>query len=320
MKDNSRKPITDAATWKYKPNTIQIEAIQGCNRRCEFCGSMGVEHVIHKANAITIHHTCKLIREAKLNCRIIIAGHGEPTLHPDIVKIVADIRTMLPKNTIHLLTNGTVIIKRPELVRQLFAAGLNDLIIDEYMDTRGIGAAIAKIAPEIDCVKQGAGVPMFAPKGEKDQRICINKPIEIKENTVSRKLCNHCGAGKAPLRKAEEKRCSIIFRDMLVRWDGNIAICCNDFRGEYPVCNIMKCQTLREAYFHERLEAARKFILQKDRSFYPCNICDVSPIRPGLLPDYAGKVNLPKPTEEDRKIVDMKFEPLSVILKREWEK
>ena len=201
----------------------------------------------------------------------------------------------------------------------MLAAGLNDLIIDEYTDTRGIGTAIAKYAPEIECVRQGAGVPMYAPKDYKARRICINKPIEFEDNTLSRKLCNHCGAGMKPLKKPESRMCSIIFRDLLIRWDGNIAICCNDFRGEYPVCNILKCQTLRQAFLHERLEAARKFLMQKKRCFHPCDICDVKPIRPGLLPDANGKLTMPLPTEADAQIVKERRQPLAVPIRREWE-
>ena len=31
----------------YKPNTVQLELVQGCNRRCSFCGSNGFERKIH---------------------------------------------------------------------------------------------------------------------------------------------------------------------------------------------------------------------------------------------------------------------------------
>ena len=104
----------NAKNWPYKPNTVQIEAVQGCNRHCSFCGTAGIEEAIHKADVKTIYHTCKLIKDAGLNCRILLAGHGEPTLHPEIVNIVRTIRKTLPKNMIHMFTNGTIIEKRPE--------------------------------------------------------------------------------------------------------------------------------------------------------------------------------------------------------------
>ena len=73
-----------ATDWPYKPNMVQIETVQGCNRRCKFCGTMGIERAFHYTELETVKHTCKLIREAGLNCRILLAGHGEPTLHPQL--------------------------------------------------------------------------------------------------------------------------------------------------------------------------------------------------------------------------------------------
>ena len=31
----------------YKPNTVQIELVQGCNRHCSFCGTNGFEHKLY---------------------------------------------------------------------------------------------------------------------------------------------------------------------------------------------------------------------------------------------------------------------------------
>lgn len=309
-----------AKDWIYKPNIVQIELVQGCNRRCHFCGTMGMERGIHKAELKTIYHTCELINRAELNCRILLAGHGEPTLHPEAARLVKAVRTILPKNMIHMFTNGTVIQKMPELVAQLFDAGLNDLIFDEYADSP-IGAFVrsSRECQRYEIVELRPGTPLFAEKNAKRQRICVTPPIDLDEKNAARKLCNHCGAGRPQLKESNGRSCAIIFRDFFVRWDGNIAICCNDFRGEYPVTNILRCKTFEEAYFHPRLESARKLLMQKDRRFHPCDVCDVKPIRPGLLPDARGQVDMPLPTEEDRKRVNEKHVPLARIVRRPWE-
>ena len=52
---------------------------------------------------------------------------------------------MLPKNNIHLLTNGTVLARKPEMLRHLFAAGLNDLIIDEYEAAPGTSYIVSLV-------------------------------------------------------------------------------------------------------------------------------------------------------------------------------
>ena len=307
--------------WPYKPNMVQIEVVQGCNRRCKFCGTMGIERTFHFAELETVRHTCKLIRESGLNCRILLAGHGEPTLHPKLPEIIRTIRKTLPGNMIHLFTNGTIIAKHPEMVIDLFSAGLNDLVFDEYRDSR-VGEFVRNdpICRGFPIFEQGSGVPLFAAKKVGQQRICITPPIDGDGNTTSRKLNNHCGAGMRAAKKPIEAKCAILFRDFYVRWDGNIAICCNDFRGEYYVTNILACKTLHEAYFHERLESARRFLMVGDRrAVYPCSVCTAKPIRPGLLPDARGQVAMPKPTAQDYGIVRANTKPLAKIVRREWE-
>lgn len=319
----------DKTIWKYKPNMIQIEATQGCNRRCTFCGTMGMEKKFYFADLETMEHTARLIGESELNSRILLAGHGEPTLNPNIIEIVKTIRKHLqPINMIHMFTNGTKIVKHPELIDELFEAGLNDLCVDEYTDNQ-VGSIIKDhvkdkypIVTMGEKDKKGNSVKVFMDKKPNGKRVAIIPAIDDKDTNVklSHKLCNHCGAGMEPVKEPIQKRCSVIFRDFFVRWDGNIAMCCNDFRGEYPVVNIKDCKTLQEAYFHPRLESARKYIILGNRaSVYPCSICNVSPIRPGLLPDMQAKVKLELPNDEDKMIVNEKREPLSKIEKREWE-
>lgn len=309
----------EAKKWIYKPNTINIETVQGCNRRCDFCGTMGMEKKIHFITKDILFHTLNLIKKANFQPRIRLAGHGEPTLNPELPILIKCIRTALPKAQIHLFTNGTVIEKKPELVDTLFKAGLNNLIIDEYTDHL-VGKFVRNNATckKYRIVEQGAGVPLLDVKPN-ERRICITPPIDGDKNTMNRKLCNQLGSALPPLEKPMHKKCTVIFREMTIRHDGNIAICCNDFRGYYYVTNIMKCTSFEEAWFHPRFESARRFLYQGDRSFFPCNLCDVLGNRVGLLPDSQGQKTLPPPTAKDKEIVNKKYPPLAVIEKRRWE-
>lgn len=309
-----------AKKWDYKPNSINIETVQGCNRRCEFCGTMGMEKQFHFLEVPTLIHTMKLISGAEYFPRIRLAAHGEPTLHPNICGIIGIIRKALPKSPISLFTNGTVIEKKPELVDGLFAAGLNNLIIDEYRDHL-VGKFIRQnpVCQKYQIVEHKNGTSMLIGVKPNQRRICIVPPIDAGFETANHHLCNQCGAALPPLKQPYHKRCSVIFREMTVRWDGNIAICCNDFRGYYPVTNIKECEFLEDAWFHPRFEAARKILYKGERSFFPCSVCDVKGNRVGLLPDCAGKKEMPLPTEEDYKLARRRMAPLAVIEKRPWE-
>lgn len=304
---------------EYYPFCIQIELVQGCNRECDFCGTRGIERKFHYVEPETIRHSAMLLSESGFAGRILLAGHGEPTLHPQLPKIVNVLRKLLPKVHITMFTNGYGILKKPELLHQYFASGGDAVMFDEYSDNRIYNAV--KALPGIEHYKVERlenGVQLFDRK-EKRKRVIIAPPIDVNSKAMNRKLCNHCGAGMPPTTEPTQMVCSIVFRDFFIRWDGNIAICCNDFRGEYPVTNILDCETFEQAYYHPRLESARRRLMHKDRAFGPCSKCNVVPLRPGLLPDKAGKIKMPTPTLEDYRITEMKKEALAVIRKREWE-
>lgn len=308
-----------AKRWIYKPNTINIETVQGCNRRCEFCGTMGMEKKLHFLDNETLHHILMLIRKEDYSPRIRLAGHGEPTLHPNLKNIIKDIRLALPKSEIHLFTNGTVIEKKPEIVDDLFDAGLNNLIVDEYTDHL-VGKFIRNndICKKYKIVEQKAKTPLLSVKNT-EKRICITPPIDGDKNTINRKLCNQLGSALPPLKNPINKKCTVIFRELTIRHDGKIAICCNDFRGYYFVADIMDYDNLKEVWFHPRFESARKYLYRGDRHFFPCNLCDVLGNRVGLLPDSQGQKEMPLPNEQDEKIVSAIYPPLAVIEKRPWE-
>ena len=310
----------NAKEWIYKPNSINIETVQGCNRRCEFCGTMGMEKSFHFLEMNTLFHTMKLIKNANYFPRIRLAAHGEPTLHQNICEIVSTIRKALPKSPISLFTNGTIIERKPELVDGLFRAGVNNLIVDEYSDHL-VGKFIRSNATcrKYNIVEHKNGTSMLIGVKPTEKRICIIPPIDGGCETHNHKLCNQCGAALPPLKTPMHKKCSVIFREMTVRWDGNIAICCNDFRGYYPVTNILQCNYLEDAWFHPRFESARKILYKGERSFFPCSVCDVKGNRVGLLPDCAGKETMPEPTENDYAIARKKYTPLAKLDKRPWE-
>ncbi len=305
--------------WICKPNSVNIETVQGCNRRCVFCGTMGMEKKIRYITDEILRHAVRLIAESGLTPRIRLAGHGEPTLHPRLPTLVNIVRRGLPRSPISLFTNGTVIEKRPELVDALFMAGLNNLIVDEYSDHR-VGAFVRNdpTCRRYRIVEQGAGVPLLEVKPT-ERRICIVPPIDGDKNTINRQICNQLGAATPPLERPMMKKCTVIFRELTVRHDGNVAICCNDFRGYYFVTNILRHRSLEEVWLHPRFEAARRFLYLGDRSFFPCNRCDVLGNRVGLLPDSQGQKDMPLPTEADAAVVRKVYPPLAVVVKRKWE-
>jgi len=309
--------------FENKPNSVQIELVHGCNRRCSYCGTMGFKREFIFIKEETLKEICRLIKNSNFNPRIILGGAGEPTLHPELLKMLEIIRTELPNLQIQLINNGFWINKNGYSFIKELLNFVNDVAIDDY-DSNINKEELKKFILEFEKEKNEkvkfetleSGVSFYAEKNPKKKRVLIIPAINETQDLKSRKFSNHCGAGLPHSKKYNNKICTMIFRDMIFRCDGNIPICCDDFRGEYLVCNILKekFEKLEDVWNAPRLVSARKILKYKGRKYiHPCDVCTSQNIREGFLPEIS------EPTEKDFEIVRQKNEPIYEIVKRDWE-
>jgi MoaA/NifB/PqqE/SkfB family radical SAM enzyme len=244
------------------------------------------------------------------NPRIEFAMHGEPSLHPDFVGMVRLARSLAPRFHVMMTSNGGGLLRKPgaaKSVAALFEAGLNVLALDDYV---GVG-----IVPKIrEAVRDGLpGVMMHEypddPRGNPHQRrrphervLSFVKAIDEADKGTHATLNNHAGAG-APLSDAGQgKRCAKPFRELSVRWDGSVAVCCNDWRGVYK-CGNAAIDGLDAVWNGDAMNAARQKLVIGQRDFGPCAGCDAISYRVGLLPDKLGKKTMPKPNAATEKAI-----------------
>ena len=321
------------------PFAVQIELTEGCNLYCDFCGLQGIREQKDKTFKFMTLDTAKSIaKELAKNAwtaRIEFAMHGEPTLNPDYIEIVKYFRKKLPKNQLMMTSNGGGLLRPPGVVKSLealFQAGLNVFAFDAY--------EYVKIKDKIDAELFDSHVPdsggftfdihrypdelEFSPHNRYGHN--ARKFIRIADISVASKgthslLNNHCGSGAPGLKEPLEARCAKPFRELAIRWDGSVAICCNDWRGKYRVGNVAD-DGLLAVWHHERFNSARRFLVRGDRSAIdPCKVCDAKSYRVGLLPDKKGKVKLRAPNDYDRQIVEKasKGKGYTVAVIRPWE-
>ena len=69
-------------------------------------------------------------------------------------------------------------------------------------------------------------------------------------------------------------RCHYPFYKMLVDWNGDVLFCSNDWGREIIVGNVMTTG-VRDLWLSERMFEVRRSLMKGDRSFSPCNTCDV---------------------------------------------
>jgi radical SAM protein with 4Fe4S-binding SPASM domain len=133
-------------------------------------------------------------------------------------------------------------------------------------------------------------------------------------------LCNHCGAAAPFDFQANGKQCAKPFRELAIRWDGNVALCCNDFRGEYRCGNVLE-RPLDTIWQSAPFRVARMKLYHGERDFVPCWGCNAMSKMVGLLPDGFGQDELAKAGPKEAEVIDRALGngPLSDVVLRPWE-
>lgn len=328
------------------PNSVQVEATEGCNLRCGFCGIRGIrtaggrDHLsgpyryMAPTTAVLI---AKDIKAAGWNPRIEFAMHGEPTMNPRLPELVQAFRHYLPQVPIMVTTNGVPLLTGPAVglgggvpapgtwrsrVADLFDAGASTIAVDDYKPYRCRDAVLGTVLPGVAVHRYPQDGPVANPHrrpARQEKRLILVEAIDEAELGNHSHLSNHAGAA-APPDPGFQERCALPFREISVRWDGNVALCCNDWRGVYKVGAVTQ-YNLAGLWQSAEFQAARRRLYAGRRDFAPCQGCTHRTYRNGLLPDRMGRKTLPPPQPEDSTIIAnaLAGEPYTAPVKRKWE-
>lgn len=314
------------------PFAVQIELVEGCNLRCAFCGLSGIrgrDNDYKFMTEVTLSELMHQIVDEGWNPRVEFAVHGEPTMHPDYVGMIALARQAAPRLSLMMTSNGGGLLRKPGPVSNvlaLFHAGLSTLALDDY---EGVGI-VPKIRRAWNDGPRGDGAIRTYEYPEEDagnphrrtgeRRLVFIADISRASRGTHAALNNHAGAGAPPLSEPMRARCAKPFRELTVRHDGSVAICCNDWRGEYKCGNVISDGLLR-VWRGAAMDAARRRLIRADRDFGPCRGCDAVSYRVGLLPDKMGKAAMPPPdAASDRALARaVSGAPYTAPVMRDWE-
>ena len=286
------------------PFCLQVELTEGCNLRCEFCGLNGIRGKENNFKFMTVATAERIVDLLKLDRwfpRVEFAMHGEPSLNPRMLDIVKLFRGHLP-GRFHLMmtSNGAGFIKDPTTIVDTALESLNVLALDWYEGVQTVPKILERYAGRHSPIyypKDQAGNPHTRRKQGRHDLVIV-QDIAVATKGTHAALNNHAGCGAPKNANAVGKRCAKPFRELSIRWDGGVAVCCNDWRGEYKVGNVME-SSLEELWNGAAMRAARRKLYHGQRDFGPCAGCDALSYRPGLLPDQKGVRQLPLPTPGD---------------------
>jgi radical SAM protein with 4Fe4S-binding SPASM domain len=217
------------------------------------------------------------------------------------------IKKTFPKEQICMISNGITFIGDMERkINSYCDAGVDIMVVDLYK------SHAEKLLKESKTIKSLNVIDFFKdwkPKGlspftnyhgKINRTICfIPDLLENNKKSKIRIVDNRAGSNPMlPLPKAPlEKTCTIPFRMINIRANGDVPMCCIDFAHDY-VCGNVNNESLGSIWKNKYFYAVRKMLYNRKRLFTPCGRCDYSGgMRCGLLPKY-GEV-----TKRDLKII-----------------
>lgn len=282
------------------PHSIQVSFVEGCNRRCSFCGICAIrEKPMQDLKFMSIPVLNRVI-DGLVNLenepRIELAMHGEPTLHPFFHDFVKAMRVRLPDHQISLTTNGFGLFSgknggATDSLRKTLSSGVDFILLDTYNPGKAEAMHKARVAAH----EAGVSVVDFYKSDispwQNHRRKLTNTIILMDDigdrngEKKSRTLFNHAGnSGTVPKESAPKKAtCTIPFREISVCWNGDVCTCCMDWKHELVAGNVLK-SSIKDIWFGRVFTAVRRALASKNRDFRPCDVCNCGPgTRPGLL-------------------------------------
>ncbi len=111
-------------------NLLQVRATSACNLRCKFCATSSNEPKIHPVEYyVDVDYLVDYVKEVVsfkgYNTIIFIDSVGEPLMHPDILKLVRELKNIKEIKRIVMITNGTLLSKK--LVDEFEKLGLEQI-------------------------------------------------------------------------------------------------------------------------------------------------------------------------------------------------
>jgi radical SAM protein with 4Fe4S-binding SPASM domain len=277
MKDNidrKQPTINDVLLYEGLPlfSFVELNINEICNRQCVFCPRVNPD-VYPNQN---IHMDIKVaenianqLAELNFNGIVNISGTGEPLL----TKYITDIVNEFGKRDIHveIVTNGDVLKRRKgkELIKNLYAAGLKQFVVSMYDGPEQI--------KEFKTLFDSCGIQEVAyslrdrwyDESEDYGLLYTNRAGNIGFENLS-------DVAKEKLMKSGKSACFYTHYAMMIDWNGDALLCCQDMYNRTVKFGNVKNKLLIDIWRDAKLTEFRNKLKNGERSLSPCSSCNAN--------------------------------------------
>lgn len=256
---------------------VQIQTASWCNRECVFCPSGTFDIPKTFMTNEVLDRIATELRRLNFRGRFSPYLMNEPLLDKHLTERIGRIRDMLNEATFFISTNGDAL--SVDLALRLFDAGLDRMLVNLY-DVNGVTRqrteatveAIVNARPDVQLLRDTS-----FPELVDDPALSCKKLIAVTDASEWKvsDLTNRAGNVKNAVIPAEPLRASCYrpFRQLYIRYTGDVVLCCCDWRGEVVFGNIMN-EDLDAILLGEVASTYRAHLAKHNRNLPLCRSCD----------------------------------------------
>ena len=246
------------------PTEIEISESGTCNRTCSFCPRSDPSFEDKKEFISNDLHEklCRELKEVNYKGTIRYSGFVEPLLDKNIYNLLSMARNYLPESNIEMVTNGDPLnLKR---LNKLFNNGLNRILISAY-DGKEDADKLDKLCKSSNLSDEQYIVRHRYYTEKEDFGITLSNRAGLMENAEHKikKL-------KEPLKNP----CYIPSYTFFLDYQGDVLMCPHDW-GKKIILGDLKKESFLDIWLSRRSISIRNKLVNSNRLFAPCNICDV---------------------------------------------
>lgn len=247
---------------------VEIENINRCNGTCEDCSANALYRPQREPRMLmSVELFKKIIDELHdmeyCGC-LRMHSNNEPLLDDRIYGWLKYAREQLPYANIYLYTNATMLTtERFEIMMKY----LDDLWIDNYTDGDTEDWVLLPVVRNI--LDMYGGYPAYRNR----VTVIVVPKDELRYNKAN-DAPNYTVNGVKRQKLVMDVGCTFPFRQLSIRPDGRVILCCNDVFSAQGSMGDANVQSLKEIWYGEQFRTVRERLL-KGRQHNPrCNYCD----------------------------------------------
>lgn len=243
---------------KPLPNRVTLELTNNCNRSCPGCPR---HKMTYPQGCMSEELYTKILGQLPQKTVIVPFFRGESLLHPQFANMMKKLKGF---GTVQLATNGDLLNNKntDAIVKSCSFASLS---LHSFMKDNADYLSFLRAAKHEDVTTQISILENLIPQGQKQPFIESWLRYVDRVRIYQEHSHNGFGDSQQPNSLDPNLPCHKPFTDMVVYWDGKVALCNHDWNNTEPLGDL-NTQSIEEVWHGLTYSAVRDYNLEGQRS------------------------------------------------------